>query len=336
MHYTPNGTPQQDLSSVGLIFADPKTVKREVATQKAATHRFAIPPGADNHRVEASFRFKQDTLMLMMFPHMHLRGKAFRYTVTYPDKREEILLDVPHYDFNWQNSYEFREPKLIPAGTQLTCVAHFDNSANNLANPDPTATVGWGDQTWEEMMIGYFDVAVADQDLTQEPLTRRVDRFLERIKTEPLAFDDSLRKLASNALASDAALKAFGAELRKRVPQLDRVDWMTVEAGKLEIRAVSQAVAGSKQTGTGLKVPANKLRIAEYATGSEVVVNSDTGQIGTPDFKLMSRFFASSMHVPVQVNGVDGVVNFWSAELGAFPEEAVALFEQAATSLGLE
>ena len=333
MHYTPNGTPQQDLSSVGLIFADPKTVKREVATQKAATHRFAIPPGADNHRVEAGFQFKQDTLLLSLFPHMHLRGKAFRYTVTYPDQRDEILLDVPHYDFNWQNSYEFREPKLIPAGTRMTCVAHFDNSADNFANPDPTATVRWGDQTWEEMMIGYFDMAIADQDLTQEPLSRRVDRFLERIKTQPVTLDEPLQRLACQALASDDSLRAFAIQLRKLVPQLDRVDWMTVEGGTLEIRAVSQSVAANR-TGTGLKVPANKLRIAEYAAADEVVVNSDITSINTPDFKLLSRFFASSMHVPVRVDGVSGVISFWSTEADAFPSAAVAFLEDGAKALG--
>ena len=99
---------------------------------------------------------------------MHLRGKSFRYTAKYPDGTTEILLDVPNYDFNWQNGYHLKEPKRIPAGTVLQCVAHFDNSEDNIANPDPTETVQWGDQTDDEMMIGYFDMALADQDLTKE------------------------------------------------------------------------------------------------------------------------------------------------------------------------
>ena len=88
-------------------------------------------------------------------PHMHLRGKDFLYRATYPDGRSEILLSVPSYDFNWQGNYNFTEPVSAPAGTKIDCLAHFDNSADNRANPDPTKKVRWGDQTWEEMMIGW-------------------------------------------------------------------------------------------------------------------------------------------------------------------------------------
>jgi hypothetical protein len=91
-----------------------------------------------------------------MMPHMHLRGKSFRYEAIYPDGNREVLLDVPGYDFNWQLRYELEEPKFLPKGTKLFCTAHFDNSENNLANPDPTKRVRWGDQTWEEMMIGWY------------------------------------------------------------------------------------------------------------------------------------------------------------------------------------
>jgi peroxiredoxin/mono/diheme cytochrome c family protein len=165
MHYTPNGTAQQDRSCIGLVFADPKSVKMQIATDKAATQGFNIPPGADNHKVEATRTFASDTLVLALFPHMHVRGKAFRYTAIYPDGEREVLLDVPHYDFNWQNSYEFAEAKRMPKGAKIFCEAWYDNSENNLANPDPTKSVRWGDQTWEEMMIGYFSATPADQDL---------------------------------------------------------------------------------------------------------------------------------------------------------------------------
>lgn len=168
MHYTPNGTPQEDLSSVAFKFVDRSEVKKVVGTQEAVNRRFEIPPGAENHQVTARHRFDQDSLILSLFPHMHLRGKSFRYTARYPDGSEEILLDIPQYDFNWQNSYEYEQPKRVPAGTLLICVAHFDNSSKNFANPDPTQTVRWGDQTWEEMMIGYFNMALADQDLSLE------------------------------------------------------------------------------------------------------------------------------------------------------------------------
>ena len=165
LHYTPNGTAQQDRSCIGLIFADPQDVHQQVATDKAADRSFYIPPGDANHKVEATRTLSKDTLILALMPHMHLRGKAFRYTAVLPDGKEEILLDVPHYDFNWQNSYELVEPKRMPAGSKIFCEAWFDNSESNLANPDPTATVRWGDQTWEEMMIGYFSTTPADQDL---------------------------------------------------------------------------------------------------------------------------------------------------------------------------
>jgi hypothetical protein len=91
---------------------------------------------------------------------MHVRGKSFSYEAVYPDGRRETILDVPRYDFNWQTSYRLAEPKPLPAGTRMHCVAHYDNSENNPSNPNPKATVRWGDQTWNEMMIGYFDIAV--------------------------------------------------------------------------------------------------------------------------------------------------------------------------------
>jgi len=93
-------------------------------------------------------------------PHMHMRGKDMTYIATYPDGRVETLLNVPKYDFNWQLTYELAEPKVLPKGTRIDVIAHFDNSTGNLYNPDPTATVRWGDQTWEEMMIGFFTTLV--------------------------------------------------------------------------------------------------------------------------------------------------------------------------------
>jgi peroxiredoxin len=165
VHYTPNGTVQTDRSCIGLVFADPKTVRKEVRSDAALNFQFRIPPGAANYRVEANYRFGQDTILYALFPHMHLRGKSFRYEAIYPNKKREILLDVPRYSFDWQNAYVLAEPKRMPAGTILHCTAIFDNSADNPSNPDPQATVTFGDQTWEEMMVGYFDMALAEQDL---------------------------------------------------------------------------------------------------------------------------------------------------------------------------
>lgn len=157
MHYTANGSEQQDISSVGLVFADPAYVTREVRTDLAINPEFLIPAGADHYEVHSWRAFnKEDALILSFMPHMHLRGSAFRYELKYPDGRVETLLEIPKYDFNWQNTYELAEPKYVPKGSKLHCIAHFDNSEGNLANPDPTQAVGWGEQTWEEMMIGWF------------------------------------------------------------------------------------------------------------------------------------------------------------------------------------
>jgi hypothetical protein len=163
MHYTPNGAEQTDLSYVGFQFIDRERVKKFVEGRAAVNERFAIPPGAKDHEVVADYRARRDELLLKMVPHMHLRGKAFRYEAVYPDKRREVLLDVPAYDFNWQLSYILAEPKLLPKGTKIICTARFDNSADNPANPDPSAEVHWGEQSWDEMMIGFFDVVAADE-----------------------------------------------------------------------------------------------------------------------------------------------------------------------------
>jgi mono/diheme cytochrome c family protein len=169
MHYTPTGSSQTDLTRLGLVFADPKSVKREVATNMALNFDLRIPAGAANHRVEASATVPADVLLLALSPHMHLRGKSFRYEALYPNGSREILLEVPHYDYNWQNTYQLADPKRLPRGTTIHCVAHFDNSRANPANPDPDAEVVWGTQSWEEMMIGYYDIAPADPELGRTP-----------------------------------------------------------------------------------------------------------------------------------------------------------------------
>ena len=165
VHYTPNGSVQKDRSYVGVKFADPKTVRKRAGLAAPSNHDFAIPPGDPRYKVISQHSFTEDTELIWFAPHMHLRGSAFRYEAEYPDGTREVLLDVPNYDFNWQIRYILAEPKLMPAGTTMHCTGYFDNSADNLANPDPTETVRWGDQTWEEMMIGWFGSISADEDL---------------------------------------------------------------------------------------------------------------------------------------------------------------------------
>jgi peroxiredoxin len=162
MHYTPNGAAQSDLSYIGVTFADRDRVKNVVNGRAAINDDFAIPPHAEDYAVVARYKSREDELLLRMVPHMHVRGKAFRFEAIYPDDRREVLLDVPAYDFNWQLSYELAGPKLLPKGTRIVCTARYNNSESNRSNPDPNATVGWGEQSWEEMMIGFFDVVSAD------------------------------------------------------------------------------------------------------------------------------------------------------------------------------
>jgi hypothetical protein len=157
MHYTANGTAVKDRSKIGFVFAKQPPEKR-VARIFAANTSFAIPAGADDYRVEASTTLQNDTDLVSLKPHMHLRGKWMEFSAVYPTGEKEILLRVPHYDFNWQLEFILDRPKLLPKGTRLEVSAGFDNSPNNKFNPDPTKEVRWGDQSWEEMMIGYFEI----------------------------------------------------------------------------------------------------------------------------------------------------------------------------------
>ena len=164
VHYTPNGRPQRDRASIGLVF-NKRPVRKVFGGGAAINPFFLIPPGADNHEVRASYAFREDVHIWTLMPHMHLRGKDFRYRLVYPDGTSQILLSVPRYDFNWQTRYELAEPIAAPRGSRLECIAHFDNSAGNKFNPDPTRRVLWGQQTWEEMMIGFVGFTRDAQDL---------------------------------------------------------------------------------------------------------------------------------------------------------------------------
>ncbi|HSE37350.1 MAG TPA: thiol-disulfide isomerase [Blastocatellia bacterium] len=155
MHYTTNGIAAKDRTSIGLVFAK-EPPNKTLVTGSAMNARFAIPPGDDNYEVKSSTTFKEDVHLTTFMPHMHFRGKDFTYTAVYPDGRSEVVLRIPKYDFNWQLTYVLEKPLALPKGTRLDCVAHFDNSTKNKYNPDPTKEVRWGDQTWEEMMIGWF------------------------------------------------------------------------------------------------------------------------------------------------------------------------------------
>jgi mono/diheme cytochrome c family protein/thiol-disulfide isomerase/thioredoxin len=179
MHYTPTGTPQEDLSRIGLIFADAESVREEILTFVAINQQFEIPPYAENYAVQAARGdFPEGSRLLAIAPHMHVRGRSFRVELEQSRDRSahQVLLDVPRYDFNWQHAYLLAEPLPLGKGDRLLCEATFDNSPRNRANPDPSASVRWGDQTWEEMMLAFFEIAlpVDAKELGGEQAERRL------------------------------------------------------------------------------------------------------------------------------------------------------------------
>ncbi|HTG27393.1 MAG TPA: cytochrome c [Methylomirabilota bacterium] len=166
MHYMTHGHAATDQTSVGLVFARQAPTQRILTLQLTNDH-FVIPPGAPDFRVEIHGSLPNDAVLLSFFPHMHLRGKRFEYNILHPGGAPETLLRV-NYDFYWQLSYRLLHPLPLNAGTVLQAVAWYDNSKNNPHNPDPDLAVRWGDQTYDEMMVGFFDVAVpANMDKTR-------------------------------------------------------------------------------------------------------------------------------------------------------------------------
>jgi hypothetical protein len=157
LHYTANGKATQDKTKVGIVFCKEKP-KERVMSIGAFNQKFTIPAGDGNYRVDSEIELGHDVRMTAMLPHMHLRGKDFEYRLIFPTGETQTILSVPRYDFNWQLWYEPQENILLPKGTKVACTAHYDNSANNPNNPDPAKNVKWGDQSWEEMMVGFFDV----------------------------------------------------------------------------------------------------------------------------------------------------------------------------------
>ncbi len=159
IHYTTNGKVATDRTKVGLIFAKKPPQKRVLSLQMT-NDTFEIPADDPNYRVTVWGSLPNDALVLSFFPHMHLRGKSFEFTRLRDDGQPETLLKVSHYDFYWQLSYKLAHPIAMKKGTKLVWIATYDNSVNNPRNPDPTADVRYGEQSWQEMMVGFFDVAV--------------------------------------------------------------------------------------------------------------------------------------------------------------------------------
>ncbi len=161
MHYTPNGKAITDVTRVGYYFHD-KPPKHALEMSMIMDSSLEIPANAKAHSQSLEEVFERDVMLYSLLPHAHLRGKSAKFTAHYPDGRQEILLSVPKYDFNWQPLYVLNPSKFIPAGTRVVLDITWDNSAQNPANPDPNQIVRWGDQTWEEMNVGWFRFREAD------------------------------------------------------------------------------------------------------------------------------------------------------------------------------
>jgi hypothetical protein len=161
MHYTPNGKAQSDITKVGMVFADENEVKEELLTMIALDQDFEIPPNAASHKVEVRRgQLPERGRLLAVSPHMHYRGKSFISSVIKDDDSTEPIISVPNYDFNWQHRYEFAQPISLSGLSRLQATVEFDNSKANPFNPDPSQMVSWGDQTWEEMAVAFYDISV--------------------------------------------------------------------------------------------------------------------------------------------------------------------------------
>ena len=159
MHYSKTtGKPESDLTSIGFVFAK-QPVQKQIDTMLVVNQLFAVPPGAENHEANACMTLRRDVELVNYMPHMHVRGKAMKYEVIYPDGKRETLLNVDRYFFNWQTLYKLKSPLAVPKGARLMVTGWFDNSTKNRLNPDPTKTVRFGEPTYDEMLVGFFDVA---------------------------------------------------------------------------------------------------------------------------------------------------------------------------------
>jgi len=181
MYYTPNGTEQQDLTKIDILFGRNEEVTHEVFTVVVIDQEFEIPPHAANHSVSATVPWLPPAGQLYaIIPHMHVRGKSMRISSLRGDT-EQILLDVPHYDFNWQHSYYLAEPLPLSSIDKIKMTATFDNSAANPTNPDPSQYVTWGDQTWQEMAITFLEISeprnAPKRPTRDRPATTSVDRI---------------------------------------------------------------------------------------------------------------------------------------------------------------
>jgi mono/diheme cytochrome c family protein len=264
VHYTPNGVPQSDQTSVGLIFN--KTPVLKAAMGGAAINSdFAIPAGDPGYEVRASYVLEDDCHITSLMPHMHLRGKDFQFRLMLANGDSKILLAVPRYDFNWQTRYELAEPIAAPKGSRIDCIAHFDNSTANKSNPDPRKVVRWGDQTWDEMMIGFVEFTLDHQQLSQDDTRqtssqpKRESRQPTTANTAPAGLDtslsvDSILAKYVDALGGKTALQRITSSVMKgtvSVPEFGADGTIVVyrKAPNKELTEIASGLLGDSKTG---------------------------------------------------------------------------------------
>jgi hypothetical protein len=156
IHYANNKDAQTDRTRVGLYFA-PRVPERPLKRVDMRNRYFLIPAGAANHEVKRCYELESDKLLLAITPHAHYRGKDALYELVHADGRRDVLLSVPNYDFNWQLQYQLKDPVLMEKGSRIEATFHFDNSANNRANPDASKAIRWGDRSEDEMMVTWTE-----------------------------------------------------------------------------------------------------------------------------------------------------------------------------------
>jgi hypothetical protein len=213
-HYTPNGKTQEDVTRVGLLFGEPDDVTHEVLTLVGLDQEFEIPARTAAYSVEGEFPwFPADGELLAIMPHMHLRGKSFRL-LRQLQGRDDLILDVPHYDFNWQHVYQLREPMKLSEVDALKFSVVFDNSSENPFNPDPDQRVTWGDQTWEEMAVAFVEVSEPRTSRPQmpndEPMSVAEQRAVERLLNEFFERFDENQDGIVERLETPLSFRSFG------------------------------------------------------------------------------------------------------------------------------
>ena len=275
VHYTPNGKVEQDRTEVGLIFAK-QPPQHEVRHRLFQKNDIKIPAGAANHREEGEFTIGHDMHVISYFPHMHLRGKSWECRAHYPDGRTETILKVPGYDFNWQHTYRFAEPLFLPGGTKLQCIAHYDNSDKNPANPDPRKTVTFGPQSWDEMLVCSLEFVVP---MGQRNTPTTIAAKAERIVGPPVEqfarkAADHAAKLSGNKTNSEpdagrAVAVKLGAHAALLVPDkrlteaaLDKAGKDVTPIGMIWLRGFTPTIAGQKP-------PREKLQIVNVPGSRE-------------------------------------------------------------------